>query len=111
MEARRLALSGDQATLRLRYEEVMRWVNPPWDPFSRRVDPRPEEASVMREGSSKIHIDLTGQTVIRWAALQAGAPPILRVKPKYTPAPATSDDPKEDWSNRKQYEKIGRAHV
>lgn len=87
IEERRLALSGDQASLRLRYEEVMRWVNPPWDPFSRRLDPRPEEASAARAGQPKIHVDLVQPAVTRWAALQAGIPVVVRCAPKYVPPP------------------------
>mgnify|MGYP000497857998 CR=1 FL=1 len=105
IETRRLALSGDMAALRQRYEEIMRWANPPWDPESRRVDPRPYMATAARGGASKTHVDLTGPTLARWAALQAGAPVILRVKPKYVPAPIeNSDDPTESWRLRRQYE-------
>lgn len=104
IETRRLALSGDMASLRMRYEEIMRWANPPWDPESRRVDPRSYEASAARGGLSKTHVDLTGPTLTRWAALQAGTPIILRVKPKYVATPIESDDQEETWRTRRLYE-------
>jgi hypothetical protein len=105
IETRRMALSGDMASLRMRYEEIMRWANPPWDPVSRRVDPRPDQASAIRGGLPKTHVDLTGPALTRWAALQAGTPVILRVKPVYTPAPMqTENDEKENWRLRRQYQ-------
>jgi hypothetical protein len=88
---RRNALMADQQNLRARYEEVMRWVNPPWDSVSRRLDPQPELAGPERLGRNVFHADLTHPTVDRWASLQLGEPPILRVIPKYVPAPV--DDP------------------
>lgn len=103
-ESRRLALQGDNQTLRARYEEIMRWVNPPWDPISRRVDPRIEEATVERGGLSKMHVDLTNQVVDRWAVLQAGAPFVFRVQPPFVPAPLENPDKPEDaLADRKLY--------
>ena len=98
-------MTSDLAMLRLRYEEVMRWVNPPWDSDSRRLDPRPEEATPARGGRAKIHVDLVGQAVDRWAVLEVGAPPTVRVIPPYTPPPDPSeDDPNEVYTNRRLYE-------
>ena len=91
-ESRRLALMGDQQQLRARFEEVMRWVNPPWDPVSRRVDPRPEAATASRDGVNIFHVDQVGQVVTRWAALQAAAAPIFRCKPPPTPPPVPHGD-------------------
>jgi len=103
-EARRLALQADNQLLRARYEEVMRWINPPWDPISRRVDPRIEQASSARDGVSKIHVDLTNQAVDRWAVLQTGAPFVFRVEPPYVQSPIDNPDkPDETLANRKVY--------
>lgn len=110
IEARRIALSGEQATLRMRYEEVMRWVNPPWDPNSRRVDPRPERASAMNDGRPVLHTDIVGQVVNRWAALEAGSPPTFRVIPRYVPAPAPDPDPEQQARLRHMYD-LDRAVV
>jgi hypothetical protein len=104
-EARHLALMADNQVLRERYEEVMRWVNPPWDPISKRVDPRIEQATAERGGVSKLHIDHTNQVVDRWAALTAGAPFVFRVEPPYVPAPvANPDKPEESATDRKLYD-------
>lgn len=103
-EARRLALMADNQQLRARYEEVMRWVNPPWDPVSKRADPRPEQASSERGGVSKLHVDLTNQAVDRWAVLTAGAPFAFRVQPPYVPAPVEDPDkPDEAMTDRRLY--------
>jgi hypothetical protein len=103
-EARRIALLGDQQQLRARYEEVMRWVNPPWDPVGRVADPRPEAATAQRDGRNVLHVDIVGQVVDRWAALEMGAAPIFRCKPKYVGAPDPTKDPSESESRRKQYD-------
>jgi len=103
-ESRRLALMGDQQQLRARFEEVMRWVNPPWDPVSRRVDPRPEAATASRDGVNIFHVDQVGQVVTRWAALQAAAAPIFRCKPPPTPPPVPHGDADQLSKDRAQYE-------
>ena len=104
-ESRRLALQGDNAVLRARYEEIMNWVNPPWDPISRRVDPRAEEASAERGGVNKMHVDLANPVADRWAVLQAGAPAIFRVIPPFTSPPVDNPDKPEDSQlARKTYE-------
>ena len=109
IEMRRIALQSDNAQLRLRYEEILRWINPPWDPFSRRIDPRPEAATAQRAGEPKIHVDLVGQAVERWSALEMGAAPECRVVPKYVPPPDPSEtDPTLVIENRKLYD-IDRA--
>ena len=108
VESRRLALSGDQAMFRLRCEEVMRWINPPWDSVSRRVDPRPSGATAERGGISKMHTDLTSQAVIRWTALQAGGAMQIRVVPKHVAPPIRSDNPDEDLKERNRFD-IDRA--
>ena len=94
-EQRRISLQGDLMMLRERYAEVLRWCNPPWDSISRRVDPRPEDASAARQGINKIHVDLVGQSVSRWAGLQAGIAPVLRVRPTpvYPPIEEEGSDP------------------
>jgi len=108
-EARRLAISGDLQSLRARYEEVMRWINPPWDPITMRIDPRPETQSAYRDGRPKIHTDLVSQVVDRWAALQAGVPFIFRCRPPFiTPPVENPNDPAEMDRTRKLYE-IDRA--
>jgi len=111
-EARHLALQADNQILRDRYEEVMRWINPPWDSFSRRTDPRPDEASALRDGQSKIHIDHTNQVVDRWAVLQAGAPFGFRVAPPFVSPPVDlaqePTDLEAQLNNRKLYD-IERA--
>jgi hypothetical protein len=102
---RRIAMTSDLAMLRLRYEEVMRWANPPWDTESRRIDPRPEEASPARDGRSKIHVDMVGQAIDRWATLTAGVPMTVRVVPEYVAPPDPSeDDPNRQYANRRAYE-------
>lgn len=108
VEQRRLALSGDMAQLRLRYEEVLRWANPPWDAVSKRLDPRPEQAAAAREGTNKLHTDLVWPTITRWAVLEAGVTPTIRVRPKYVAAPVPSDDADQTWLDRQTYE-IDRA--
>jgi len=108
-ESRRLAISGDLQNLRARCEEVMRWINPPWDPVSQRSDPRPEAQSAVRDGAPKIHTDLVSQVVDRWASLQAGVPFIFRCRPAYLAAPVeNANDPDETDEARKLYE-IDRA--
>lgn len=93
IEQRRLGQSGEMANLRARYEEIMLWVNPPWNVNSRRLDPRPERQSAVSQGRSILHVDLVGQVVDRWAALEAGHPPTFHVTPKHTPAPLPDKDP------------------
>lgn len=88
--------------MRARYEEVMRWLNPPWDQFSRRVDPRGETASAERVGENILHVDLSNPTIDRWAVLQLGAAPIFRVKPKYVRPP--TDNPKDPDASRVERE-------
>jgi hypothetical protein len=107
-QARRLALMSDQQQLRARYEEVMRWINPPWDPVSMRVDPRPERATAARQGQNLLHIDKVGQVVTRWAALEAGAMFIFRCKPPVVHPPVDSGDPGKFAQDRKKYD-IDRA--
>ncbi len=104
-EARRIALMGDQQLLRGRYEEVMRWINPPWDPISRRPDPRGEGATMPRGGAGLLHVDLVNPVVERWAVLEMGAAPIFRVEPAYIAPPVDDPEHPEDSAyNRKQYE-------
>lgn len=108
-EARHLALQADNQVLRGRYEEVMRWVNPPWDDFTKRPDPRVDEASAERDGEAKIHVDHTNQTVDRWAVLTAGAPFIFRVQPPFVPPPVPDpNDMEKTMADRKLYD-IDRA--
>lgn len=103
--SRRLALMGDLQNLRLRYEESMRWINPPWSAIDGVPDPRPEAASNLRQGRPKIHVDLTSQVVDRWAALQAGVPFIFRCRPKYIATPVENpNDPQDIDNQRKLYE-------
>ena len=87
IEQRRLALSSQNAQLRARYDEVMRWVNPPWDSISRRADPRPEMALARRNGRPVIHADWTRSAIGRWAVLEMGRLPAIRVPPRYVPGP------------------------
>lgn len=102
---RRLALVGDLTSLRLRYEEIMRWINPPWDPIAGLPDPRPEQASMARDGVSKIHTDLVGPVVNRWAALQAGVPFVFRCRPLYIAPPVENpNDQQATETARKLYE-------
>ena len=104
-ESRRLAISGDLFNLRARCEEVMRWVNPPWDPVTQRSDPRPESQSAFRDGRPKIHTDLVSQVIDRWASLQAGVPFIFRCRPPYLPPPVDNpNDPEDTDLQRKLYE-------
>lgn len=104
-ERYRLALSGDNEVLRARYEEIMRWLNPPWDPISRRIDPRIERASADRGGDNIFHIDLVNPAVDRWAALQAGVPFTFRCRPRYVPPPVEwPDDSERTVYERKQWE-------
>lgn len=104
-ESRHLALLGDQTILRDRYETVMNWINPPWDAFGKRVDPRPEQASMARGGEPKIHVDHVNQVVDRWAVLQAGAPFVFRVVPPFVPAPVNQpNDPDGSMTARKLYD-------
>lgn len=105
VQARRVALMGDNQQLRSRYEEVMQWVNPPWDPISRRQDPRPELATMDRIGRSLLHVDLVNPAIDRWAVLQMAEMPICRVKPKYVPPPVDDPNKPDDTAyNRKQYQ-------
>lgn len=105
VQARRISLMADQQLLRARYEEVMQWINPPWDPISRRVDPQPDAATTDRLGRGVLHVDLTNPAVDRWAVLQLGEPPIFRVRPKYVQAPVDHpDDPEKTAYDRKQYQ-------
>lgn len=93
IDSRRISIQGEQASLRARYEEVMRWINPPWNVNTRRLDPRPELQSMASQGRSRAHIDIVGQVVNRWSALEAGKPPTISVVPPYVPAPSTSRTP------------------
>lgn len=104
---RRIATMGDMGLLRQRYDEVMRWINPPWDAVSQRLDPR-SSATAARDGRPVLHVDLVGQVVKRWAALQGGSPIIFRVKPKPTPAPIPNKDPERTVQDRTTYD-IDRA--
>lgn len=109
-ESRRLALMGDNQALRQRYEEIMRWVNPPWDPLTERLDPRADETQTPeRLGRPKIHADLANPVVDRWAVLQMGAPIIFRCKPPFVEAPVDNpDNPDETAKERRLYD-IDRA--
>src|SRR3990170_1128732 len=99
---RRLSLQSQNQLLRLRYDEVMQWVNPPWDDRSRRADPRPEYNNAERAGLPKIHVDWVSEAVRRWAVLQVGAMPTFRFVPRYVP-PAPPPDPPQPPDDR-QYE-------
>lgn len=107
-ENRRLALMGDQQVLRSRYEEIMRWANPPWDPISRRLVPNPDAATAARVGNMPIHVDLVNPVIDRWAALQAGTPFTFRCRPRIVDSPVPSSDSQEEFFNRKAHE-IERA--
>jgi hypothetical protein len=108
IESRRLALQGDNAALRLRYDEIMRWVNPPWDDASKRIDPRPEAATAARQGEPILHVDHVSQVLTRWTALQAGKPFVFRVKPKTVQTPLETGDQDQLMRARAQYD-IDRA--
>lgn len=108
-EERRIASETDLAQMRLRYEEVMRWINPPWNDLTGRLDPRPEQLTAERSGRPKIHVSLTDATCERWAVLQAGAAPTCRVVPRYVSLPDPSlEDPEEQKQARREYD-IDRA--
>jgi len=100
VEERRRSLTGQNSTLRARYDEVMQWINPPWDDRSRRVDPRPDQNNAERQGNAKIHTDWTGEAVKRWAVLQAGAMPKFRFIPQYIPNPLEKG-PEQSEEDRK----------
>jgi hypothetical protein len=102
---RRLGQSGEMSLLRARYEEIMQWVNPPWNVNTRRIDPRPEKQSAVSQGRSILHVDLVGQTINRWAALEAGRPPVLRVVPKHVSLPLPEDNPENAARNRIMHER------
>jgi hypothetical protein len=104
VDARRVAMQGDQQQLRERYDEIMRWINPPWDPESRRIDPRPELATAARQGEPMLHVDLVSQVVERWTALEAGAPVIVRFRPQRVRPPIDTGDPARLEEARKRYE-------
>lgn len=93
-----------------RIDEVMRWINPPWSAEQRRPDPRPELASAARQGVPVLHADLVGPTVTRWAALEAGAAPIFRVKPRHVSPPIDAGDQDQLQTDRRQYD-IDRAQA
>lgn len=108
-ESRRLALMGDNQALRERYEEIMRWVNPPWDPLAGRLNPRAESVTTERLGELPIHVDLANPVVDRWAVLQMGAPIIFRCKPPFVESPVDNpDNPDETAKERRLYD-IDRA--
>jgi len=102
---RRLGQSGEMALLRSRYEEVMQWVNPPWNVNTKRTDPRPEKQSAVSQGRSILHVDLVGQTISRWSALEAGRPPVLRVEPVHVAAPMPDDNPENAARSRVMHER------
>ena len=108
--ARRLALMSDQQMLRLRYEEVMQWTNPPWDSFTKRINPRPETATPGRLAEPKIHVDQVSQVCMRWAVLELGAMPTIRAKPKFVPPPIPDRDPSREATARQLYN-IDRAEA
>lgn len=82
----------------------MRWINPPWDPTSRRLDPRPEKATADRNGRPILHLDMLSQVLLRWAVLEVGEPFVFRVKPKPVAAPVGIEDPEELKKARRRYE-------
>lgn len=102
--ARRLQMQGDQQQLRDRYEEVMRWINPPYDPISKRVNPRPETATATNDGRPTLHVDRTGPAVMRWAVLEMGELFNFRCEPRYTSPPMYDPDPDKETANRQLYE-------
>jgi len=104
VEQRRLGLAGEMSLLRSRYEEIMQWANPPWNVISKRVDPRPERQSAVSQGRSILHVDLVGQVISRWASLEAGNPPTLRVVPKHVSPPLPMDDPEQAAKARQMHE-------
>jgi hypothetical protein len=103
--ARRIALLGDQQLLRSRYDEIMRWLNPYFDTVSRRVDPRSEGATAARDGHGILHVDLIGQAIIRWAALEIGKMPTFHVDPRPVAPPFLEPDidPQKNSAALKQY--------
>lgn len=112
---RRLALMSDQQLMRARYEEVMRWANPPWDPISRRLDPRADTATAERVGQNILHVDLTNAALDRWAVLQLGAPIIFRVKPTYVRPPVDNpSNPQASGLDRQNFDfdtAMAQAHA
>lgn len=100
VNARRITLSGEMTNLRERYNEILTWVNPPWNVNTRRLDPRPQDQTAGRQGEAVIHIDLVGQVVARWAALETASPPTFRVVPQHTVAPLPDRDPEINARNR-----------
>ena len=110
---RRLALAGDNAQLRERYDEIMKWLNPPWDDRSRRVDPRPLQNNADRAGNPKMHSDWVGEAVMRWAVLQAGALPAIRTVPRYVPPPlpAAPGEPPDLVNERDQAAELDRGEA
>jgi len=101
---RRLVLMGEQQQLRSRYEEVMQWANPPWDPVSKRVNPRPERATPDRR-SDQIHVDQVSQVLMRWSVLEMGELFDFRVEPEYVPQPVQeyNQDPQKTAADREIY--------
>lgn len=110
VNARRLALQGDMQSYRMRLDEIMRWVNPPWDPASKRIDPRPELATATRQGISVLHADLVSQVVNRWSALQAGEMFVFKVKPRPIRPPVDTGNQQDYLVARQQYD-IKRAQA
>lgn len=94
---------GEQQQLRARYEEIMQWINPPWDPVSKRVDPRPEAATPDKPRGYGIHVDQVSQVCMRWSVLEMGAMPTFRVKPPYVePAlPIPGEPPEQEAARRR----------
>lgn len=104
VRSRNVPMWGELAVLRERYAEVLRWINPPWDPDSRRVDPRPGEATADRGGRNKIHTDWVGQAVTRWAALETAIPPVFRCVPPLVHPPLPEEDPEKALVRLKAYD-------
>ena len=105
-EARRVALMGENSALRQRYEEIMQWVNPPWDNVSRRINPQASTGTPDRQGGEpKIHIDQVSQVVMRWSVLEAGSPFDFRVEPRFVapPIPNPGEDPQKTSADREEY--------